>query len=586
MQLKNSPFFFAFIFSAIFCCSPSLSYAETLISNTSKISLDFVETDIRDVVRAVSAAYKIPIIVEQNVKSKVTVHLEDVDVWDALQAICGANSLSFQRENGVFHIRNENSEMKNFFAERNGKIDLSVNGTEIKEFLKEFAKNTGLNIVYSPEIQGNIFANIQGVSPESALSAVLSVAKYKIKKKDSTYIILPLYSLKERENFEIEKRDNLFSIHAEDASLGELARHLALEAGYSILLYEKVEDKISLQLDNLSLEKMMSLLFSGSRFEFSFQDSIVLVGEKGKHFASQKTELFSLQYLSANKAIELLEKTYGNKSGSFFEVKEQNAVLLVGTENELSIKREFLYKLDLPIPQILLECLIVEFRKGRNFELGINSGNQRKTAEGDIGFHSYFSFPGKSVRLFDGYGKIGILPDQFIAELASLEENDLAEVLARPSISTLNGEKASIYVTNTSYYQVNQVSADGFPIVDYRSFNDGISLEITPTVAQSGTITITVIPEIKTSSRSTGDGPRDISTRNLQTTVALRTGETLCLGGLQRKTTSEIRSAVPFLGSIPLLGKLFQYVSEEEESSELAVFITPRVLTKEQKNAP
>lgn len=151
MQLKNSPFFFAFIFSAFFCCFSSFSYAETLISNTSKISLDFVETDIRDVVRAVSAAYKIPIIVEQNVKSKVTVHLEDVDVWDALQAICGANSLSFQRENGVFHIRNENSEMKNFFAERNGKIDLSVNGTEIKDFLKEFAKNTGLNIVYSPE---------------------------------------------------------------------------------------------------------------------------------------------------------------------------------------------------------------------------------------------------------------------------------------------------------------------------------------------------------------------------------------------------------------------------------------------------
>mgnify|MGYP003477271580 FL=1 len=166
-------------------------------------------------------------------------------------------------------------------------------------------------------------------------------------------------------------------------------------------------------------------------------------------------------------------------------------------------------------------------------------------------------------------------------ELASLEEKNLAEVLARPSISTMNGTKAGIFVTNTSYYQVNQVSPDGYPIVDYRSFNDGISLEITPTVTQTGEITINVLPEIKTSSRSSGDGPRDISTRNLQTTISLKDGETLCLGGLLRKTTSEVSSAVPFLGSIPLIGKFFSYVSKEEETSELVVFITPKVLKKE-----
>jgi type IV pilus assembly protein PilQ len=59
--------------------------------------------------------------------------------------------------------------------------------------------------------------------------------------------------------------------------------------------------------------------------------------------------------------------------------------------------------------------------------------------------------------------------------------------------------------------------------------------------------------------------------------VVLKNGETLCLGGLRRKNKSEVRSAVPFLGSIPLLGRLFSYVSEEEDESELAVFITPEV---------
>lgn len=75
----------------------------------------------------------------------------------------------------------------------------------------------------------------------------------------------------------------------------------------------------------------------------------------------------------------------------------------------------------------------------------------------------------------------------------------------------------------------------------------------------------------------------DISTRNLKTTVVLKNGETFCLGGLVRKNTSDVRTAVPFLGSIPILGYLFSYLSKEEEESELAIFITPEI--DEESNA-
>jgi type IV pilus assembly protein PilQ len=187
----------------------------------------------------------------------------------------------------------------------------------------------------------------------------------------------------------------------------------------------------------------------------------------------------------------------------------------------------------------------------------------------------------KDFSVAGAFGKIGLLPDRFEMELASMEENNFAEVLARPRLTTLNGNKSELNVTNTVYYLVSQVSADGYPITDYRSFNDGISLELTPSVTQEGRITLDVSPEIKTAGRSSGDGPRDISTRNLKTVVVLKDGETLCLGGLIRKSKSEVRSAVPFLGSIPLLGRLFSYNSEEEEENELAIFITPHVENEE-----
>ena len=156
---------------------------------SSKVSLDFSEADIRDVVRAVSSAYHIPIIVDQIVNAKVTVHLENVEVWDALHAICGANGLSFRRENGVFRIQKETTGNKDFFALRNSKIDLNVNGKDLKDFLQEFSKNTGLSVVFPAEIKGNVYANIQGVSPKAALSTILSANKYSLLERDSLFFV-------------------------------------------------------------------------------------------------------------------------------------------------------------------------------------------------------------------------------------------------------------------------------------------------------------------------------------------------------------------------------------------------------------
>jgi len=259
------------------------------------------------------------------------------------------------------------------------------------------------------------------------------------------------------------------------------------------------------------------------------------------------------------------------------EVKEQNALMLRGSPTEIAEAIAILENLDRPAMQVTISCVIVELKRGRNFEIGLHSGSTRKTGENDLGVRGFWDFMGKDVSTSGAFGKIGILPARFEMELSAMEENNRAEVLARPRLTTLNGNKAELNVTNTVYYLVSQVSADGYPITDYRSFNDGISLEITPTVTQGGSITLNISPEIKTAGRSSGDGPRDISTRNLKTTVTLKNGETLCLGGLVRKGKSEVRTAVPFLGSIPLIGRLFSYVSEVEDESELAIFITPEV---------
>ena len=292
-------------------------------------------------------------------------------------------------------------------------------------------------------------------------------------------------------------------------------------------------------------------------------------------------QVFPLKHVSPEKAMAQLSKFMKGSELNVSEYREQNALVLGGSPRAIARAEELSKMVDVPQMQVTLACVIVEFRKGRSFAIGVRSGATRNVGERDIQARGFFDFLGKDISKSGAFGKIGILPDRFELELSSMEENNEAKVLARPRVTTLNGNKAELNVTNTVYYLVSQVSADGYPITDYRSFNDGISLELTPTMTQDGLITLSVSPEIKTAGRSTGDGPRDISSRNMKTTVVLRDGETLCLGGLIRKNKTEVRSAVPFLGSIPLLGRLFSYTSEEEDESELAIFITPSVETKE-----
>ena len=211
---------------------------------SSKVSLDFSEADIRDVVRAVSSAYHIPIIVDQIVNAKVTVHLENVEVWDALHAICGANGLSFRRENGVFRIQKETTGNKDFFALRNGKIDLNVNGKELKDFLQEFSKNTGLSVVFPAEIKGNVYANIQGVSPKAALSTILSANKYSLLERDSLFFVSQGAIISKENELEILRTGNRFCLKADGVSIGTIVRELAKKASKNIVLYAEAEENI------------------------------------------------------------------------------------------------------------------------------------------------------------------------------------------------------------------------------------------------------------------------------------------------------------------------------------------------------
>jgi type IV pilus assembly protein PilQ len=573
---------------ALFCFAPvqAVERAKThAVERAEKpVTLDFVDTPIAEVVRLISLAYKTPVLVDDALDLKVTFHLDGVGVLDALTALCSAHGLELVQQESVFHVRRARERGEHEFSLRDTLVTLSVKDKEVGEFVREFALNSGLNILASPGLEGRITGELRSMPAEAAFRSIMSVHGFRVWREGAILRVesprlssAGKASSEASDKIRIYKDGDLYSAEVNDGDLAQALNVLAEVAELNLALYGDIRESMRLKLHAVTLECLIESLFKGRRYSFALEGKTLYVSEGGTHKALSASKLYPLRHVHSERALAYLGKFAPSPNFVATEIKEQNALLLGGSHFEIQMAVDLLKQIDIPALQVTLSCIVVEFKRGRGFEIGLHSGATRKTAERDLGARGYFDFMGKDFSAAGAFGKIGLLPDRFELELASLEENNQAEVLARPRLTTLNGNKAELNVTNTVYYLVSQVSADGYPITDYRSFNDGISLELTPSVTQEGRITLEVSPEIKSAGRSSGDGPRDISTRNLKTMVVLADGETLCLGGLIRKSKSEVRSAVPFLGSIPLLGRLFSYTSEEEEENELAIFITPHV---------
>ena len=550
------------------------------------VTLDFADVPLADVARTLSQAYGISILTDDAGDMRVTFHLEGVGLFEGLTALCAANGLAVVQEGRVYHIRRSRVLENGYIALENSGVVVSVKNMNVREFVREFGLNTGVNVLADYDVDGVVSGNLRGMVPEMAFRVLMESNGFKVRGERGCLRVTRARNVEKALNgspdgteVSVERAGDLYSVDLQSASLKAVLKAIAEEAELNLAIYGDLNESVQMSFKDVSLPELLASLFRGSAFTFRLDSSSLLVSEEGAK-ALADVRVFPLKHVTPEKAMAQLSKFAKGSELKVSEYREQNALVLGGSPHAMERAVELLKMIDVPQMQVTLACVIVEFRKGRGFAIGVRSGATRNVGERDIQVRGFFDFLGKDISKSGAFGKIGILPDRFELELSSMEENNEAKVLARPRVTTLNGGKAELNVTNTVYYLVSQVSADGFPITDYRSFNDGISLELTPTMTQDGLITLSVSPEIKTAGRSTGDGPRDISSRNMKTTVVLRDGETLCLGGLIRKNKTEVRSAVPFLGSIPLLGRLFSYTSEEEDESELAIFITPTVEVK------
>ena len=288
--------------------------------------------------------------------------------------------------------------------------------------------------------------------------------------------------------------------------------------------------------------------------------------------------------------------------------------LVVMTQKELvGTLEKIIESMDVKLSQVLIETAIVEINLGDNLKTGIDWVMGGKVAQsaflshgqmigGGAGATQIGSFVGATTNLVNPIGKgINYLVRSDKLNLSAVIEasktDSRTKYVASPIVMTVDNKEATIEATSSRQFLTgwqavsSSYAGSGLPSPTYSAKDIGITLKITPKINPNGTVMLEVEEEY---SQVTPDGqnilmPKDGSytstaidvavSRKMSADISLEDGQSVILGGLTTKTISESSTGIPILKDIPYVGKwLFGSVSQDEQRSELLVFMTPYVL--------
>jgi type IV pilus assembly protein PilQ len=446
------------------------------------------------------------------------------------------------------------------------KMSFDFVDTDIRNILKLLAEVANLNIVWGSDVEGKISMRLDNVAWDQALEMVLKPNGLTYQIEDEVLWVVPRSKLVDMEITEKKRKGALMAAKrlqgVFEAKVVEfiLLKHRKAENIYWLLIGDKrVVPEIPPLLDIEAAE---------SREEEEGEE------KKGKDIKIAALDL----YLSYD-------------SGT-------NMIIANGVRAKVDKVKELIRKLDVPQKQVMIETRIVEATTDFTRDLGIQwqsldgsrPGIRRKwyNADGTERFDGSFSTnkPANwvaNIGLAFGWitdGGLGSLA--LDASLALAQEDGKAKIISAPKVMTVNNGPAEVARGTVRYFPIRTLDT-----IDYKEIPALLSLTVIPTVsADDQHVTMKVLvtdnrelaAQTTDSDEGTTESPPGRTEKKITSTLIIKTGDTVVIGGIYQKSEINTDSGVPWLKDIPLLGYLFKADRKTENKTELLIFLTPTVV--------
>lgn len=433
-------------------------------------------------------------------------------------------------------------------------MTLSVHDADLRSTIMLVAKTGGLNVSVDDSVKGTISISLANIEPNRILEVIAKTKNLQIIEESGVFIMTAdLKSI-------VLMQSYVFPIKFANPEILRKAVYKSLDFNVEEPRIEKKQDT----------EKETS---SGITFI---------------HTETRKSENSLFQD----------EEEKDPRAKRVFVNPETNSLILYGTPTEYERVKNLLETLDVELKQVSVEAKILAIDKEATKNLGVewmwstvpqyvSYGTTTNESLDDNGNYNRSTSSGNQRNFNDntGYGiiRFGRAPNgnpyefYFGANINALVTDGKAKILSRPNVMTIQGHVATINVgSSVPVPKISSTNTSTTTEIDYR--DAGIILRYTPRINSDGTITATIHTEVSTPQYVADIGAYRFNTRSADTTVTVRDGEPMIIGGLIGAEEAKSVSKIPFLGDLPILGALFRNHRKSKTESELVIFLTAHVL--------
>ena len=372
------------------------------------------------------------------------------------------------------------------------------------------------------------------------------------------------------------------------AEIRDIISMLAAKAGINIIYSEDVTGTTSVNLNKVPFDEAFRTILSVNGLAAQqVGDNILRIATPQTFLAEQKkayqqTRVFFLNYSKAvDVKTQLDSVASAEKRTANCAVDEANNALIV-TDSPAGLENTALLIKDLDrIPkQVVIEAKFVEVSLQDDYHMGIQwyAGRLRNGVIAQAA--NIIPFAETIYGQFN-LGKV-TANSTLDATIMAAAQQGKAKILSDPKVTTLNNKEAVINITQQIPYTTEEWSATTPPVRSIKSVyvTTGITLKVTPVINTDGRILMKIAPSVSQASANTTiiGGAPGIDTREANTNVIIKNGETIVIGGLIHDTQSNTVFKIPLLGDIPLIGWLFRKKSVVRNRMELLIFVTPKIM--------
>lgn len=401
------------------------------------------------------------------------------------------------------------------------------------------------------------------------------------------------------------------SLDLEAVPLATVLNMIAAQHNLNLVVSGDVTNEVTLRLEDVDVATALDAILVANGFNYFLKDNVIVVKpadvDAAGELESRSVTLKFLDPITAQKALEPglsgkgsvvvldragVEEAEGNKYHA-------NRILVTDFPNVMDNLMKTIAGLDVEERTILIEAKIIETTIDAQNNLGISwptsvtarlnnadDGSSSTTTTTTTDAQNSLT---KAAGIYNPnrgnwtWGKLSV--DEVSLVLNMLEQSGNSRLISDPRITTLENHEAEFKFSTIIPIQTINRFTEGAATSDIVTFEDeevGISLRVLPRINDSGLVTLQVMPKVEDIIGYTGpkDNQKPITaSRSITTRITVKDGETVALGGLLKESEVETVQRVPFLGHIPLLGKLlFTSKSTEKSTSDLVILITPHIL--------